>query len=254
MIETPHHFMLTYTKNFLSSCHTLSNCWHQQTMWMRDAIKQDNMTVIDALLTDTQIDDALNGPMQPFFQSHLAAYLELCKLSAAATFTSDENLKELTKNIDPTFGVPKKFLDDNIEKLSDKRKALDKLTVEHHDAWLNAILQWNTQVLEAIKKSDVALTEMEINEFITNQPLSELSTQFTELKLTPPKLSKDEFNFQDYFTLKAILVVHSALHRMHLPSQDDDVMQKIKSLRDTLKTIRKEAQTLISAQQKQLVN
>src|SRR3990167_10684279 len=108
MIEIQNHFTGTYAKNLLADWTVITQLIHQETAWVKDTINKQNESNAKtaSLLTDQQINDALNGPLQQFFIPHLQAYVAISKVETALTITKDDFFKENESAIENTLGIP----------------------------------------------------------------------------------------------------------------------------------------------------
>ena len=134
--------------------------------------------------------------------------------------------------------------------LKELRNQLDEKTKEHFSQWESHIKNWSELLLAEFAKNDFRLTDMEIQDFIINQPVSELNDRFIHLQLALPKLNKSHFDFQQYFTIKAMLSIQSALNRMQQSSTEKDIEQHLKIIHSALKTINKAEKELAQTQEK----
>ncbi|OGT25963.1 MAG: hypothetical protein A3I77_01755 [Gammaproteobacteria bacterium RIFCSPLOWO2_02_FULL_42_14] len=251
MLQLDHHFTSTYAKNLIADWSLLSRLMVEHTRWIRDVIqkKEGAPAILSSIPTDVQIDDALNGPLHSFFQSHADAWIRLCKIETALNLKTNEIFKDADKTIDMTFGIAQTVLDKaDPAALKEKRKKLESLMQTHHNEWLAAITGWTTALLEEFKKNNIALTDLETADFTMNQPNSELNTRFIDLKLTLPKLSKDNFDFAQYFILKLTLALRSCLSRLQQPSSEKDIYDKLKLFQKTLKSIAQASEALVKKQ------
>lgn len=257
MFNLPQHFTGTYTKNILIDWSPLSNYMLEKTTWVRDTIQSatDTQSIKSPTLSDQQINDALNGPMQLFFKQHLRAYATISKVETALTISSDDLFKDSEHPIDSFFGVPESLLAKiDFSSLKELRKQCDTLTKEHYEQWQSNIQTWTNILLQDFKKNNLTLSDLEIQEFSINQPISEIEDRFIHLKLASPDLKKTGCDFQEYFTLKSTLVIQSALSRSQLPNTDRDIQNILKSPQHTLKLINKAEKELSKTQEKTLLH
>lgn len=254
MLDLHPHFISTYSKNLLIQWTPISDLIRKLTAWIKETIQEkDQDQFTSSLLSDRQINDALNGPFQAFFKSHLATYVAIAKVETALIFSKEDFFKESEHELDMTFGVPEKLLTSmEISTLKNLRDQLDDITQNHYLAWETHIQAWIETLLDNFIKNDVQLSDLEIQDLLTNQPVSELHDRFINLKLTIPKLSKDHFNFQQYFTLKTTLAIQSTLGRTQQRGIQNDVEEVLKSFQATFKAIHASEKELLLSQQKVL--
>ncbi len=257
MLTLDNHFISTYAKNYLSDWSVIKHIIKQQTTWVKDIIHASDNE--NHAITDQQINDALNGPFQLFFKSHLRAYALLTKIETALTFTKDDTFKESDHMSDITLGISKYILDTTeFSTVQALRAKLDELTNTHYAQWETEIKNWTDlllpefKLLPQFKKNKLLLSENEIQDFSINQPLSEIHERLTELKIAIPKLSKSDFDFPQYFTLKATIAIQNALSRMQQPHTEKEIEEELKALKAPLKSIAHAEQTIIEMQQKAL--
>lgn len=255
MIELQNHFTGTYAKSLLADWPVLTQCIRQKTAWVKDTINIKNKTDANAalLLTDQQINDAFNGPFQQFFIPHLRAYVAIAKIETALTISKEDFFKESEQTVSNPLGVPDAFLAKmEFSTLKDLHHKLVALTQEHYAQWESETQAWTEALLQTIKKDNLTLSDLELQDFTINQPLSELNDRFLNLKVAFPKLSKSPFDFEQYYTLKATLAIHSALSRSQMPNTEAAIEKIFKALSANLKSIRQTEKKLAEAQEKAL--
>lgn len=252
MIDLQNHFTGTYGKNLLAQWSILSDLMHQQTIWVKETIQtQDQDSRGATLLHDRQINDALNGPFQAFFKQHLNAYRKISTIETALTLSKEDFFKESEPAVDITLGVPEEILSTmELSTLKELRDQLDDMTHAHFEEWFMHIQTWIETLLAVFSENKLTLSDLEIQDFSINQPLSELRDRFINLKIAIPPLSKSAFNFQQYFTLKITLAIQSALSRMQNPNTDKDIELALKSFLPALKTINESENELFDTQKK----
>lgn len=254
MIHLGHHFKGTYAKNLLADWPLLTELIQKDVAWIKDTGPAQNETsgiVASALLKDYQIDDALNGPFQYLFHTHMAAYSAIVKAEAALTLMKDEIFKDSEHEIDITLGLPEHLLNEiDFATLGQMRDQLHETLKMQHTELETHILTWIDQLLAEFSKNGLNLSDLEIQEFRSNQPLPELNDRFVNFKVTLPNLSQSPFDFQQYFTLKITLAIHSALSRMQKSNTSGDVAQALGAFHSTLKTLSKTEGKLIKTHKK----
>ena len=251
MFNLPNHFTGTYAKNAIADWSILFNGIVEKTVWVKDAIQDTDAKL--PILSDQQMNDAFNGPFQAFFKSHLRTYAHISKIEMALTIKNDDFFKESEHTIDTTFGIPESLLTKtDFSMLKDLRKQCDEVTSEHYAQWQADIQNWTDTLLREFKKNNITLSDLEIQAFSINQPMSEIEDQFIHLKLALPDFKKTGCDFQQYFILTLTLIIQSALGRSQQPNTDKDIAQVIKSFQPTLKTINKAEKALSQTQEKAL--
>lgn len=248
MLSVTPHFIGTYTKNLLMDWEAISQFIANDTLWIKDQLQSTERIT---LLTNQQIDDALNGPFQLFYRSHLCAFAAIAKLDVALNFEKEDTFKETENVAEISFDIPKHMLDSiEFSTLQGLRDNLDTLTKEHHEQWIAQIKNWTESLLSEIQQNKIILSDGEIQEFSTNQPISEINDRFVEFKIPFPKLKELDANFQQYFILKSTLAIHSALSRAQQPHGEKEIDAAIKNLKAVLKNIAETEAGLVEMQQK----
>lgn len=246
MLTLQNHFYNTYAKMLLAHWTVLTQYIHQTTLWVKDTLQEKKDGV---LLSDQQINDALNGPFQQFFKPLLAAQAKLTKLESAVTLSKEDFFKEAESESNKTLGLAKQLIEKtDISTLKELRKKCDELTTEYYAQWDTHIKEWTELLLADFKKMDLVLSDIEIRDFTTRHPASELDAIYVDLKVPAPKLSKTDFNFSQYFKAKTTLAIHSALNRTQQPNTEHDIAQKMKTLKSTFSAIEKTEKKLSDAQ------
>lgn len=256
MIELQNHFISTYTKSLLSDWSVPAGILQEETARMKDIIQLGESKpdpLLASQLNDQQINDALNGPFQHFFKAHLHAYATIGKIESALTISKEEFFKEGEHTTDTIFGLSTSFLDKiELSTLKQLREKCDALTRQHHADWKTHIQQWRESLIAVFKKNNLLLSNPEIQDFAINETVTELHDRFLDLKLGLPKLNKTAFDFNQYFTLKSVLVIQSALARMQQLHTEKEIDAQLKNLQSIFKSISKTEKELIEAQKKVL--
>lgn len=165
--------------------------------------------------------------------------------------TKEDLFKDAEQAIETPFGLEQSFLAKmEFSTLKELRAKLDALTKEHYAQWELNIQSWSDTLKQAFKENNLMLSDLELQEFSINQPISELHDQFINLKITLPKLPKSEFDFQQYFTLAMTLIIRNALtHALH---GEKEIDQWLKILKPAFKNLNETEQALLLAQAKSL--
>lgn len=254
-MELENYFVGTYGKNLLSDWPLITQFIQEQTRWVKDTVNQssDFNAKKAIVLTDLQLNDIFNGPYQQFFIPHLSAYVRIAKIEAALTITKEDFFKEADQQAATPYGFSTDFLANfEFAALKEIHNKLVGLTETHYKQWTAQYESWTETLSEELKKEKVNLSDLEQQEFRTNQPVSELSNRFVDINVDIPKLKKGDFNFHQYFTLKSTLAIHSALSRSQLPNSREDIEKTLKHLYSPLKMIHQTEKKLASAQGKVL--
>lgn len=251
MLDLQKHFTGTYAKALLADFPELSDLIRQKTIWVKDTIQTQHTEnpLQRPTLTDQQIDDAHNGPFQQFFTPHIKTYMAIAKLDCALAITKEDFFKESEQSVNKIFNIPEELLENTeYATLKQLRDQLNVLIKEHNTQWESEIANWNNTLLEDFKKNGFILSDLEIRDFNINQPVSELNDRFIHLKINLPKLEKSAFDFKQYFTLKAVLAIHSALSRSQQSHAEKDIDQQLKIIQPALKNINQAEKQLAETQ------
>ena len=253
MISLKTHFTNTYAKTLISDWPIMANLIEQKTAWLKESLQPNNKITssLSTMLSDQNISDAYNGPFQNFFKPCLSAYAHIATLETAIHISKEEFFKEAEFEVDSTLGIPEKLLaQTELSTLKEVRTKLDTVVTENSLQWDSVIQGWTEKLLQEMKKNNLLLSEPEIQEFSTHQPVSELDDRFINMKIAAPKLPKDTFNFQQYFILKIVLAAHSALSRTQQPHTEKEIEQVIKIMQTPLQTIALAEKEMTQDQQK----
>ena len=239
MVTLENHFIGTYGKNLLADWNVIADLIKLRGMWVKETLETtDTPNPENSLLSDQKINDALNGPYQKFFKTHLAAYAKIAKLETAITLAKEDYFKESEHTADLTLGLPTFLIERNdFSTLKNLRDQLNTLVKEHYTQWDAKDEEWKALIIAELKVIDLQVADSELKDLTVNQPLSELNDRFINLKLNLPKLPKSAFDCHQYWMLKAAIAIQSSLGRMHLPNNDKEIDEKLKLLRPAFKKI-----------------
>lgn len=255
MIELQNHFFSTHSKALLCDWSVIRDILISDTKQMKEITHTDAQSdrLLAIQMNNQQINDALNGPLQHFFKAHLHAYAMIGKIDSALTIQKEEFFKEAENTHQAIYDLSPDFLAkielSTIKQLQEKCNALTK---QHHADWQTRIQSWCVAILAECKKQQIILSDIEIQELKTNQTITELHNRFIDLKTPLPKLSQDTFDFQQYFILKCVLMIQSALARMQLACTEKEIDKHLKHFQSIFKAIRKEETALLETQKKAL--
>lgn len=246
MLEITHHTFNTYEQVFLEDWSSLTNLILKHTKHVKETL-DGNTPVFSGkfLLNARQIDDALCGPFGPLFKRHINARAQKTRTLTALSFLPDDAYNKDDLPEDTSLGLSVKTLQ-NIDESAAKGlgKALDHLLQEHEMQWEAHMNEWQDLLINQLTATELAVTENEVNEFYMHMPMSELNERYDQLKLPTGKIKTPPYSFKDYYTLKLILTIHSALSRMHLANADSDIQLVLKKLHGNLKDIAKAEEAL----------
>ena len=266
MITLTEHHIGTYAKVLLEDWTIIRDILVQKTKLAKELVhhnddSSDNNS-LKTLLSDRQINDALNGPYQSFFKQHLAAYASLAHLTFALNISKGGVLKTKDFFGDIDYGLSDALLTQrDFPQVKDAKGTLDSMVSEHLMLWESQIDSWNEMLLSTLAQNDFTLNDIELNDFQQNETISELNDRFIDIKVDLPKLKKEAFNFHQYFMMKLTLAIHSALSRLHQPNTTKDIhvvlnlcQKQLKEIRKTEKELDKEQQAEIDSLIKPIMN
>lgn len=201
------------------------------------------------VLSERQIQDALQGPYSAFFINKIKSFAILARLRMATHIDKEDSLKDNLSSLDKALELdPKKLESFPADEVSKLQEEFNGLTNDHCQQWEGQLFFWQMSLTSAMRDSGVSITEMESDEFSECEPVSELLDRYNDLNLTPPKVDYP-LSFADYFRLKAFMTIQGALSRMHLPHDTKDIEKHMKALKSALNEIEKKEKELIKEQQ-----
>lgn len=256
MIELQTHFVSTYSQSLLTDWKVLTGIMQEESTHQKDIIQSETVAPDPLLafqINEQQINDALNGPFQRFFKDHLHAYATIAFVESASTIKKEEFFKESESVSNTIFGLSPAFLEKiELSTLKQLREKCDALTKQHHADLKTHIQSWCESLTTEFKKNNLLLSDSEVQDFATNETISELRNRFLDLKLEMPKLSKTAFDFQQYFILKSALAIQSALSRMQQPHTEKEINLQLAPLLFLFKSINTAEKALAEAQKKEM--
>lgn len=253
MLNLKHYAFDTYTQCYLEDWKTVVAVIDKHTKQTKELLEDAPQKTGRSLIDQRQLDDALNGPFSLMITRHIQARAKLKAIEIALSLSEKDAYKpeDLPENI--TMGCDTAVLKNTeISTILTIKKSLDSLLKEHEMQWESHISEWHDKLTHQLAEAALDVSENEIAEFLTSNPVSELNETFTDLKLPTAKVKNPPFSFKDYFKLKLIIIIHSALSRMHLPNTETDIQQYLKKLKDVLKEIAHAEDTLQKTQQAEL--
>lgn len=247
--------LLTYAKITLSDFKVLANLISEHSKLVKETARETEEEESDdsahRILSDREILDALNGPLQKFFKDKLIAYSTIARVRLELTISKEELFKEYREQ-PQEFKLNKKYLENiTLSDISDIQNKLDQLCEEHYEKWQEKLAQWQQAILKKLDEKNITLSIIEIQEFQGKEPLSELLDRFTDLKIELPKTKKREMNYSDYLKYKTDIAILSALSRQHLPHEEKEINKILKSLKSVFDSITQEVNQLIKSQEKE---
>ena len=238
--------MSTYARLTLSNWHVLATIIQH---YVQESGNEQTEQLGEFTLSPEQIEEALRGPLQEFIRNMMSAYATLANVRMALTIDSDDTFKEHLTAKNREIDFDKNPLDQfDQEKLSDIQDKLDELTESQANAWQEHFANWSADLAKKLNESGLELSILEMAELQTYQPLCEVNRRFTELNIELPKTKKTEMNFSKYLTLRADIMIHSALGRQHQPHQQSDINKFLKYLKKTFEEINTMEKRLLKEQ------
>jgi len=202
------------------------------------------------VLSQHEIDDAFNGPMQQFFKHASTTYSAIARVRLHLTMAEDESFKDKRAKLDDADKVPESILKGtSISDLNKIQDELDEIILNHGDYWEQCRKSWGDHLTKHIADVGVSLSDIEVKEFYDPEPISELFERFTTLNIELPKTRKADMDFAMYLTLKTDIAIQSALSRQHLPNAQSDIQKILKQLKSDFTAIQKQQQQILEEQQ-----
>lgn len=203
------------------------------------------------ILTEKQIQIALQGPFGGCIREKMSAYAKVARLRLEIHLSKEELFKGKRAVQPEAEQIPAKKLEKlNFAQLDSVQNDLDILTETHNQEWQSFIEEWTDYLLEFFSQSNLLLTEREIKELKDEDIATELLPRFIEVGIQLPKKDYSEMSFTDYLYLKALLTAQSALSRQHLPHDDSELQQKLKNFKSLSAQMQKQEQQLLEDQKK----
>ncbi len=202
------------------------------------------------ILTEKQVQTALQGPFGFFIREKMTAYARITRFRLEVHLSKDELFKDKRIVLSDDEKIPSKKIEKmSFDKLDQIQHELNDLTETHHQEWQNFIEEWTHQLLNFFHKLHASLTEREITELQSEDIATELLPRFIEVGIKLPQ-KYPQMSFSDYLFLKALLIMQSALSRQHLPHDDNELQQKLKGFKNEFAQMAKQEQQLREEQKK----
>jgi len=242
-MKLKNRFLSTYSKIIISQYRPLKAIITAHTL----AVDEDQK-----ILSSEQINEVLNGPYGHFTQLAISAYATFSKLISGLNLVQDTLFKTKRVNISKEVKLPQHLKNYPLTKITALEKNLGKTLTENHQIWQKQLEEWENELLEVFKSIAFSLSEIETREFQSKETISTVLNQFTEFKITLPKINLHSLTFTDYLTLKTYLAIHNSLARRQKPSAHLEIMNILKKLMPTLTTIRKKEKEILQEQKKKV--
>jgi hypothetical protein len=245
-------FIGTHERVILSDCASLSALIekHGRRIKAQRETAQDseNSAQNPHIISQQEIEDAINGPLQGFFKQIMSAHAKLSLIRMNLTILDDESFNKNRAQLTSDDQVPTNILQSiSLSDIHKIQQELDQLTETQNQQWEKFHSDWAEYLNHRINEIGVSLSEIESSEFNTPEPSSELQERFIALNIALPKVKLDDMNFLKYFTLKSDIAIHSALSRQHLPNNQTDINKFLKKLKTDFDTMHKQESDLLAA-------
>lgn len=241
----------THARITLSDWHVLAKLIAKHGALIKDRPQQEGAETesTPSVLSQREIDDAFNGPLQHFFKQASTTYAAIARVRIHLNMREDEAFKDKRADIPEEDKVPENILEQaSISDLNKIQNELDDLMLAQSEHWEQCLEAWNNHLLQRLSDIGLSLSDIEIKEFYDPEPISELSDRFVSLNIPLPKMRKSEMNFSTYLTLKSDIAIQSALSRQHLPHQQSDIQKLLKQLKTDFNDIRQQEQEILMGQ------
>jgi hypothetical protein len=243
-------FINTYQRVLISDYPTIAKLLYKHSCFLKDGGYNEEEFNADPtnVLSEKQIQDAIQGPYSAFFLSKIQVFTIIARLRMAAHIEKEDSLKDNLTTLEKDFEIdPKKLEDFPSDEVTKLQEQFDELVTSQYQQWEGQLFFWQMSLTGAMRESGVAVTEMEADEFAAAEPITEILDHYKDLNLEPPKVSYP-LSFADYFRLKAYIAIHSALSRMMQPHTPKDIEKHMKALKKTLQEVEQKEKELAAAQ------
>jgi hypothetical protein len=248
------YFIPSYVRFFISDWSSLQSFIKAHGAPMKNKVAaeaQENKN----LCTDLEVNNAINGPYQIFVKMCFNHYAKMIRVRMELNMVNSDFFKR-----DPQHTNPDNLPENLLKKMS--LAECDNLISQMNDwvstfvvQWRDAAMDWCNRIMSELQmQTGLPFSEIEEKEFMDDEPMSDILDRHTELKIDLPKLKKGEVNFAKYFTLKSTIALHSILNRQHQPHAAADIKKLLKPLKDSLASITREEEQLITAQRAEIQN
>lgn len=204
------------------------------------------------ILSCQQINEVLNGPYGHFVQLAIAGYATFSKLISGLNLTQDTLFKTKRIDINKEVKLPQDLKNYSLTKITALEKNLGQAINEGHQVWEKQLEKWKSELLEVFKNISFPLSEIEKRDFQSKETITAVLNQYTEFKITLPKVNLKSLSFDDYLKLKTYLAIHNSLARRQNSSTHSEVMHTLKKLMPALTKIEKKEKEIFQQQKKKI--
>lgn len=244
------NMITTYQKVLLSDWSTMAKIIFKHSSLLREGGYKEEL--FDAsptnVLSNKQIHDSLTGPYSTFFLRNIHAFTIIARLRMALQIAKEDVFNDNISAIAKTKLEPKHLDKVSSDDMSNMQEAFNELVIKHNQQWEGQLFFWQISITSALKNAGLMITELESDEFVSAEPLSELLARYDGVNITPIKASYP-LTFSDYFRLKAYLTILSALSRQQLPHTEKDIEHYMKALKKPLADVHKAEKELNQQQE-----
>ena len=258
-IELPQHFISSYVAAMVGTSPALFKITSERTTTIKEQINNGNnkAPTFATHLSDQHYNDMLNGPFSSFYQLCTHSTATLNRLAQQIVIHNEDLFSEVRldheQQPDNPFNlIASGLLKNHSASTTDKLKSsLDTLITEQNSAWQEKIDQWTLTALQQFSSLAINIDHSEQDEFNLLYPISELLDRLTDLKITPPKINKKEgITFENYFRLKAKLLLSNAFAKAQKTKTDKELNKVINQFKATFQLIGQESDALLANQAK----
>ena len=246
----PHFNIGTYTQIIIANYHKLHNVIRDRTTTVTDKINTNSEITNDPtvkVLTDKQLDDALNGPMAEFFKAYFNEYSLVAFLQQRIVQLNDEIFSPLpdtgSRYYECSRAQMKKITVTEIEMIE---KKINSHLLEFDDKWSDLINQSFQGVIAGFESIGINLNEDDVNEITNPYTISELVDRLTQVNEEYEHNTEEPF--KNYFRHKCKLAAHNAISRQQEALDDKKMKNILKSLNPALQRIESEKEALMKEQ------
>lgn len=202
---------------------------------------------------ESYLNDALNGPYQPFLETCLNAHARVARIRLELTLEENDLFKRGENVPSNPARIPQKILKKcNLAECDNLTKKLSEHIQTYAGQWRESVHTWSLELQSALNQAGLKLTDIEIQHFNDDEPISDLHNRFIELKLEKPTYKREKKGFSAYFILKLTLAIHSILSRLQQPHGPSEIEPYLKSAKSPLEKIHQEETQLLNAQKTEL--
>ena len=187
----PHYFVGTYTKVIISNYATLNQILFHRTTTIKDQLinesqsQQENKAEgMPLVLSNQQLDDALNGPFSSFFKSFLNVFSLIAYLQQQIVQLNDEVFASKNENANNSYHIArdklKKISINDIEMFEQK---VNSFMTKSNDEWSDLVNESSQLLIEGFGRLNMKLTDTDLQELYNLYTASELVNRLNDMKV-----------------------------------------------------------------------